>query len=395
MIIIETNSCPSGQKSMPLITDSNKFGGYKTIIESAFESVLRDTDRSLGDLAIVYDKNKMEASAYCSVLAELSGEKVWFVEYYDDDKDESSRSVIWRDSLMYIKDKFNNWHPIRACLRYVTQKPWKRIPLNTKTLVINPIIACLAGGRNKIMAAHAYQMLNQELKDTGLEIRVPITNLNVNKDEIPSHIEKMGGHAVIKEPYGNCGVGVYTITNQKELNEFMNTKHHYNKFIVQSLVGHSAWTCGNRREKDFYHIGTVSNKNNQVFVYDLRMVVTANKNGFIPVSMNCRRARDPLEDELSPDAVTWNMLGTNLSIKIDKNIWDTESERLLLMDQECFDQLGMGIDDLIDSYVQTVLAMIAIDKMCLKLLNGDENRFNYELYEDLNFDDALFKEMKI
>jgi len=38
------------------------------------------------------------------------------------------------------------------------------------------------------------------------------------------YVHKMGGHAVIKEPYGNCGVGVYTITNQKELDDFC--KHH-------------------------------------------------------------------------------------------------------------------------------------------------------------------------
>ena len=41
------------------------------------------------------------------------------------------------------------WSPVRAALRYVTQKPWNRIPALTKTFMYNPVLACLAGGRNK------------------------------------------------------------------------------------------------------------------------------------------------------------------------------------------------------------------------------------------------------
>jgi len=88
------------------------------------------------------------------------------------------------------------------------------------------------------------------------------------------------------------------------------------------------------------------------------------------------------------------MLGTNLSIKIDKNIWDTESERLLIMDNNDFNILGVGIDDLIDAYIQTVLSIIAIDKMCIRLLD-EENNFNFKLYKELNYDDALLEEINI
>jgi hypothetical protein len=42
------------------------------------------------------------------------------------------------------------WTPVRAALRYVTQKPWNRIPALTRTFMFNPVIACLAGGRNKV-----------------------------------------------------------------------------------------------------------------------------------------------------------------------------------------------------------------------------------------------------
>src|SRR4051812_4885178 len=77
------------------------------------------------------------------------------------------------------------WHSIRACFRYVTQKPWKRIPLYTKTIVMNQIISCLAGGRNKLMAARAYEFYNAELADSGLSVRTPETISNVTKGEIP------------------------------------------------------------------------------------------------------------------------------------------------------------------------------------------------------------------
>ena len=89
MIIIETNSCPSGQKSMPLLVENQRFAGYKRLLESIFADLL-DADTSAkcdGDLAVVFDKNITENSAYSAVLAEMSNEKVWLVEYLDDEDD--------------------------------------------------------------------------------------------------------------------------------------------------------------------------------------------------------------------------------------------------------------------------------------------------------------------
>ena len=161
---------------------------------------------------------------------------------------------------MNVRDAEGNWFPIRACFRYVTQKPWNRFPIHTKTIVLNNIVACLAGGRNKMMADRAYDFFNHELEDTGLNIRVPETIRNVSKSEIPLWIDSMGGHAVLKVPYSNAGQGVYTITNERELKEFMDKDHHYDKFIVQSLVGNASWSSTSKNGK-FYHVGTViSNK---------------------------------------------------------------------------------------------------------------------------------------
>ena len=96
------------------------------------------------------------------------------------------------------------------------------------------------------------------------------------------------------------------------------------------------------------------------------------------------------------------MLGTNLSIKKADGNWASESQRLLLMDRKDFNILGLGIDDLIDAYIQTVLSVIAIDRMCGRLLKpvkgSDEAHdslieFNYELFEALNPDKALLEEI--
>jgi hypothetical protein len=348
-MIIETNSCPSGQKSMPLADENQKFAGYKVLLEALFDELLTNKAeyQCEGDLAVVFDKNPTENSAYGIVLAELSNEKVWLVENLDEEStDENSQIIKWEDGVMNVRDmKTNKWHPIRACLRYITQKPWKKVPLNTKTIVLNPIISCLAGGRNKIMAAYAYKLFNKEQAElkSGLSIRVPHSLINVNKKDIPALLEndkKLDGKAVVKVPYSNCGQGVYTIINKAELDEFMNINHKYDKFIVQSLIGDHNWSSmANRAHdvKNYYHIGTIPDANQNVYVYDLRMIVTANKNGFCPVSMNSRRARKPLIKNLNSNETmnyqndddplfsSWDMLGTNLSIKIDTHMWDTEA----------------------------------------------------------------------
>lgn len=55
----------------------------------------------------------------------------------------------------------------------MTQRPWDRVPLDTVTLVLNPIVGCLAGGRNKSVAAKAYARLNHTLaqQQSGLQVR--------------------------------------------------------------------------------------------------------------------------------------------------------------------------------------------------------------------------------
>jgi len=64
------------------------------------------------------------------------------------------------------------------------------------------------------------------------------------------------------------------------------------------------------------------------------------------------------------------------------------------MDRRDFNKLGIGLDDLIEAYIQTVLSMIAIDKMCKTLVNS-KGKFRKKLFESLNKDQNLLDEIMI
>ncbi|KAF0533042.1 hypothetical protein F8M41_010741 [Gigaspora margarita] len=381
MIIIESGSSPVGQLAMPLLNINNKRqNGYTFVIQTAFKQALKHTDPSLGELAILYDETgyKIEAAGYAAAISEETNENVWVVNLQNDA--EYEQPIKWENQIMYIKDQDGVWHPIRACFNYI-DKPWCRFSLKSKTVVFNHTISCLAGGHNKIMASKSFELFNNELSGSGLAIRFPETICNVNKSDVYSYVEKVGGRVVIKAPY-DCG---------EELKKFLDADQPYEKFIVQSLVENRLWSEKLHPGK-FYHIGTMPDDHNQIFVNDLRMMVSTDETGFHPVVILSRRAQNPLPTYL-PNNSNWNswkIFGTNISIESDSKE-ALEYERLITTDQKEFDIAGFSIDDLIDAYVQTVLSVIAIDKMCQKLL--DNNEFNYELYHSLNPDNVLLGEL--
>ena len=99
-----------------------------------------------------------------------------------------------------------------------------------------------------------------------------------------------------------------------------------------------------------------------------------------------------MTDTLADGARSWSMLGTNLSVRQSDGGWNTESERLLLMDNRDFNQLGLGLDDLIDAYMQTVLAVTAIDRMACFLVT-QKGRFRNKAFASYNPDPALLREL--
>jgi hypothetical protein len=83
----------------------------------------------------------MEASGYAATMADVMKERVHLVSCYDHDENSIIR---YRDNWMEVREG-DKWVRIRAAFRYVTQKPWNRIPLILNTVIINPVVACLAG----------------------------------------------------------------------------------------------------------------------------------------------------------------------------------------------------------------------------------------------------------
>lgn len=388
MVVIETNSSPSGQKSMPVSDEGHEQGGYRALIDQTFRELIKARRPPPGALAVLYDKNPMEASGYAAAMADLAGKPVWLVPFYDGDDDPPARFV---DGVLQVRTPSGDWEDVRAAFRYVTQRPWNRIPVVTRTVILNPTIACLAGGRNKMVAAKAYDLFNGQLRASGLQIHTPETAWDVSKAEVPLQLARLGGHGVVKVPYSNAGQGVYTITSPAELGAFMAEEHRYDRFIVQSLIGNYRWSSQGGSGR-YYHVGTVPDRRLRSFVADLRLMVGATSAGFRPLAIYARRARAPLVDELADGQDSWDILGTNLSVKNPDGSWGTQTERLMLMDRKDFNRLGVSVDSLVEAFVQTVLSTLAIDDMAQNLMNA-KGRFRRRLFASMNTDDALLAEI--
>ena len=384
-VLIETNSSPSGQKSMPLLDEEDDLGGYRRLITRTLLPILKRRALPKGRLAVLWDKNELETTGYAAAIAEVTREDVLLV-HAPKDKPERLR---WEAGVLFVELE-GAWVPIRAAFRYVTQAPWTRIPPVTRTALLNPVVACLAGGRNKLVAAKAYDLFNANFADAGLRILHPETIWDVDATEVPIWVERMGGIAVVKNPYSNAGQGIWIITSQKELDDFMKLDQHYGRFIVQGLVGNIKWTSRTQGHR-LYHVGTVPDRRGRIFVADIRFMVGQSPEGAYPVAMYARRARKPLSEE-SSSAPSWDMLGTNLSVKRADGSFRTEPERLMLMDEREFGRLGVGLDDLTEAYLQTVMAMHAIDQMCMRLVNA-KGKFRHKLFASLDADPALLSEI--
>lgn len=387
MVVLETNSCPSGQKSMPPRTDADEHRGYRYLIENSFLPAVKRKRLPYGSIAVIYDKNYMETSGYAQTIADLTGENVYLVPFFNNE----DSPISYEDGVMQIHTESGEKIPVRAAFRYVTQKPWNRIPPTTKTFVFNSTLVCLAGGRNKLLANKAYELYNSEITESGLKINMPETIKDVSKVEIPLWIKKFGGKAVIKNPYSNAGQGVFTVTNENELNQFMEQEHPYDQFIVQALIGHYEWSSTSDFGR-FFHIGTVPNKKGNIFIADLRVMVYSSPDGFFPCAIYARKAKAPLEAKYPENS--WDVLGTNLSVKLGENKWDSDTSRLMLMDRKDFNTLGIGTDDLIEAYIQTVLSIVAIDKMAQNLISS-KGSFRKKLFQSLDNDESLMKEIML
>jgi hypothetical protein len=377
MIVLETNSCPSGQKSMPLLASRDRRGGYLRVAEALFNA------EDAGTTAVVYDKNPMEAFGYARTLADHLQRPVPVARFGVDDP---GAAVRFREGVMQVRDETGRWHGVNRAFRYVTQRPWARLPVRTHTAIVNPVVACLAGGRNKLVAHKAYERLSSALHGAGLEVRTPLTFAGVELGDVRDAVAALGGQAVVKVPYSNAGQGMHIVTDRAELATFEAGPHGYDRFVVQELVGDLPASAGSPTRH--VQLGTCPDHQGRRFAFDLRMLVCSGPRGFEPVAAYARRAPEPLDS----GAPASRRFATNLSGRNAGGAWTLDDSRLVPLGAAGFELLGLSLDDLIDAYVQTVLSVWAIEQMSRSLLD-EHGDFSRQAFLAENGDDALLGEL--
>lgn len=350
--LIETNSCPSGQKSMPLL---DGVSGYERLLREVFLPRLSADELPDGMLAVIYDKNPLENSGYAAVLANLMRENVLLVPF-----SQNAKTARWQDGVLMVTLPDGRETSVRACLRYVTERPWESIPAVTRTFVCNPVTACLSGGRDKARAETAYAAFEQTHAVSGLRIARPQTLIHVERARLGTVLAAKGFRAAIKDPRSHAGQGVLTVASREEWQKCESHLPECAQFVVQELIGDGS------QNTILTHAGTLPDASGARFAFDLRIVVGAGKDGWLPLSLYARRAHVRLGDAAS----SWDVLGTNLSVRSSDGDWQTEPERLIPVDEKNFESLNLSFDDLAEAFILTVLATHAID---MQEDHGDQN----------------------
>jgi hypothetical protein len=359
LALLESNSCPSGNKSLP-VTNTG-YNNYQFLIEKSFLPQLKKRKLPNGKLAVIYDTNPMENEYYAQTIARLTGEEV--ILYYRHPAE--PHRVIYRDEQLYLLHQ-GLPVPIRGVFRYLTQYPWKVFRAKTTTFVFNPIEVCLSGGRNKLMANRAYRNFNGIFGAQGLAINYPHTVSYPDKESLEKKIKETGYRGVIKIPYLNKGQGVFTICGSGDWQRYLRcTSDSLTKdYLFQNLLGNE--TCSTDRKKR--HRFTRPDHNGNQYIYDLRMMCCSTAAGIVPVSAYARRSRDPVNRKTAdPDRDSWNLFGTNISVRNSDGSFGTDPDRLLSLSGEEFPLLQLDLVDLTDAYFQTVFSMVAIDQLAISL----------------------------
>jgi len=362
MLLLETNSCPAGQKWMPGLVYEPRWGGYQRLTEMLFS-----TSERQGTLAVLYDKNPQEVRAYAATLAELSARDVLLVPIPSDALDEILRI---RSSGLQVRGP-EGWVAVTAALRYVTDQPWRSLPLHSATVILNPLSACLSGGRNKHLARIAYERFNECWSESGLAIRFPKTQSGLSTEQAAAAIASAGHRGIIKTPYGHAGEGVFPIVSADGLSRWRAAVDEGQRWVVQELIAEE-------------HLSVHAKEGDSARVYDLRLMVAAGNEGFRPIAAFARRARAnlvfPLEQETLRD-----QLITNLSYRDDRGDWGTDVSRVVPLDETHFDSLRLTLDDLVEACVQSVMSVVAIDQLASSLPD-ETHQFDIAAFHKLNDD---------
>lgn len=362
MLLLETNSCPAGQKWMPSLQDESPWGGYQRLCEMLLPALERG-----GTLAVLYDKNPQEVRGYAATLADLCGRSVLLVPILSEASDQL---VQFSSDGMRVRGP-EGWITVTAALRYVTDQPWRSLPLHSAAPILNPLSACLSGGRNKHLAKVAYERFNECWGASHLRIRFPSTQSGLTTMQAAAAISATGHRGIIKTPYGHAGEGVFPIVSADGLSRWRTEADDQQKWVVQELIAED-------------HLSAQAEDGQPSRIYDLRLLVAAGVDGFRPIAGFARQAKSelvfPLEQETLRD-----QLVTNLSYRDERGEWGTDVSRVVPLDETHFGSLKLTLDDLVEAYVQSVMSVVAIDQLASAL--SDENQqFDISAFHALNED---------
>lgn len=139
--------------------------------------------------------------------------------------------------------------------------------------------------------------------------------------------------------------------------------------------------------------------NGQMYAYTVRIIACDSPTGFKTIAICCARAPAPFAKngetaEIASDALLNKIKTVHEDDAYVSNIGtnpDSE-QRSFYVDDAGMKGMGIGMDDVVDGFMQTVYSTLAIDNMCKKLTMED-GELNMQLLKELNPDPQLLAEV--
>lgn len=137
------------------------------------------------------------------------------------------------------------------------------------------------------------------------------------------------------------------------------------------------------------------NLNNQLYASTVRIIACSDPSGFKMTAIRAARAARPFTSIRSEE----NKLLTDSIETLDEDAYITNlgttgrsESRAIIIDDAAMDALAIGIDDVVDGFMQTVFSIHAIEDMCKRFTTKD-GELNLELLKELNPDPQLLAEL--
>ncbi|XP_037025300.1 uncharacterized protein LOC119066766 [Bradysia coprophila] len=389
-LLIETNVYTAGQDAMPPSAQVYETHSNLCVLNDEWKRQPVEA----GGLAHMYGRKTRRDYAYPHIMAKLTKESIHVVPMFSK-REDGEIETLYRfvDGTMQVKYK-DEWQNIRACFCTMSYRTWSFFPVtnNLKTYMCPHPIAGLVG-KNKILSEYAYRDFNEKYSKHGIQIRGPKTMVGIAKADIREIVEQnFNGRAVIKTPYDSQGRGVYIIRTDGDLDDFYaKDESDYSLWVVQELIGLEA--CPNDRYQQIgFHL------DGQMYAYSVRIIACNSPSGFKMITICSARAPAPFAKDGETADIAPGLLHKIKTVHEDDvyvtNIASNPDGELrsFYFDDAGVKGMGIGMDDVIDGFMQTVYCTHAIDNMCKKLImeNGE---LDVQLLRELNPDPQLLAEV--